>query len=69
MAFNTNERKLINRELRRKAPLVTKKFIGIRKKKTGRFVEVFKNRNTGKIEELPVAIELLRFKLKVARSR
>ena len=69
MTFTSKEKKLINRELDRSPPLITKKFKTIKRKKTGRYVEVFKNRKTGKLEEQPVNTRLLKFKLRVARSR
>ena len=69
MPFNKNEKKLINSELRRGDSLITKNFKTIKKKKSGKYVEVWKNKGTGKLEEFPANVKRLKFKLKVARSR
>jgi len=69
MPFNKKEKLLINRELRRNDNLITKRFSTIKKKKSGKYVEVWKNKKTGEKEEHPANVGRLKFKLKVARSR
>ena len=71
MAYTTKQKALINSQLKmeQRGRLLTKSFVGIKKKKTGRYVQIFKDRATGKREEFSVPKNYLDFKLKVAKAR
>jgi len=66
--FTPRQKQLINRELKRGDSLVTKNFVTIAKRK-GRYVELWKNKKTGKLEAMPTNADRLKFKLKVAQLR
>jgi len=68
MEFTKEQIEAINRELKSRDSLVTKDFITIAKRK-GKWVEVWRDKKTGKLEEMRTNAERLRFKLKVAQSR
>jgi hypothetical protein len=68
MAFTKKEMQLIEREERRKKPLLTKKFEGFRKKKSGKYVMLLRHKKKRTLEEHPVSTNLLKFRLKVAKS-
>lgn len=66
--FTPRQKQIINKEIKRRDNLVTQEFVTIAKRK-GRYVELWKNKNTKEIESKPTNIDLLKFRLKVGKSR
>lgn len=69
MAYTKREKQLILGELKKNNRLLTKYPSAIKRKQSGRYVQVIKERATGKEQEVTIPKNYLDFKLKVARSR
>ena len=69
--FTKEEKKLISQQRRMdvRRNLKTKTFVAIRRKKSGRFTELIRDKRTCMLTENPISVQALKFKLKVAKSK